>query len=239
MLHSKKSLKEQDAEYRAQIVGKNQVDIEKALIETGNGLFILFTPTQGTPQMISESHQVPAGLIPEARMESYDTSVRPRVDTTHQMPAVGINHLFIRHQTHRPHADNADRFVDETHYNALLQRHPERIIEKVIPANVFRTLAASYDLPAAFYYYISQGSETPEYAAIFGKQINSAQGNKLTDPGCYAMRRQDLDNVNQMLSALGYKSVESLYKLKDMSDNQIQLGSTMKDGQRKSARLNP
>lgn len=235
LLSANKSLKDQDAEFRASIVGKDQVGVENELIITKNGVFILFTPTHGTPQMISEDGKIPAGLIPAERLGSYDTSVKPRVQTTHQMPLSGINAIYIRHQLHRPHVDNPLQIVDETHYINLLEKHKQKIVEKVIEENLFKMIAKN-DMPAAFYYYIPQGSDKPEFAAVFGKQINSLIGNKLTDPGVYYNREQDLANVNNMLSQLGLKSVKDLLQVQDLQIDS-RLGSIKENGKRRSARL--
>ncbi len=231
-----KSLKEQDAQFRASIVGKSQVEIETETIKAKNSVFILFTPTQGTPQMISEKGDIPEGLIPAARLASYETSVKPRVDTTHQMPSAGVNSVFIRYKKHRPQVDNQSQAVDETHYNELLTAHKTKIVEKVLDETLFKKISAN-DMPAAFYYYISEGKDSPEFAAIFGKQINSTMGNKLSGPGVYYNRKQDLKNVNTMLSKVGFKPVEELLNTRNMQTESQLLGSFMEKGFRRSARL--
>lgn len=210
------SLNKQDAKYRATVVGKSQVEVEQGLIKAENGVFVLFTPTQGTPQMISENGEIPKGLIPQSRMASYETSVKPRVDTTHQMPKAGINSVFIRHQENRPQIDSPEEAVDNTHYRNLIDKNIKRFNELVISKEQYDNLIAT-GVPAAFYFYIPQEGKEAEYASIFAKQINSHTGNKLTDPGVYYNRSQDLKAVNNMLKTLGFKPVQDLLKVKDMT----------------------
>lgn len=44
--------KNEDAQFRAKVVGVDQLSTEKAMIANKNGVFILCTPTPGTPNMI-------------------------------------------------------------------------------------------------------------------------------------------------------------------------------------------
>src|SRR5436189_4477649 len=96
----------EDKQFRAKVVGKGQVEIEQSLIHAKNGVFVLFTPTHGTPLMISEEGEIPEGLIPQEKMDSYNNTVKPRVQTTHEMPKQGVKCIFIRHQAHREDAGN-------------------------------------------------------------------------------------------------------------------------------------
>ncbi len=207
---------DEDAKFRAKIVGKDQAGIETALIESKNGVFILFTPTIGTPQMISPEGDIPAGLIPKDRMASYEATIKPRVMTTHKMPECGVSSVLIRSQEHRPQAEDAKSFVDETHYNSLLKKHPQRIMEKVISEELFAQMA-SKNIPAAFYYYKPKSETEYQFAAIFGKQINAKVGNKLSDPGTYLNRADDLNVVNEMLKELGLRPVEELVSVQDVN----------------------
>lgn len=215
MFGEPKPLKEQDAEYRATIVGKDQTGIENALIEAKNGVFVLFTPTHGTPQMISATGEIPDGLIPKERLASYETSVKPRVATTHKMPEVGVNAVLIRCKQNRPHVDDPSLHVDDKHYKAFINQYPARFTEFVIDEALFNELNAT-DMPAAFYLYLPEGKDTTEFATVFAKQINSSVGNKLTDPGVQYNRPQDLVTVNNMLEKLGLKSAPALLAVKDM-----------------------
>jgi hypothetical protein len=182
--------RDEDAAFRARVVGKAQVDIERALIASNNGVFVLFTQTQGTPLMISEHGIVPDGLIPKERMASYDTSVKPRVETTHQMPKHDVNCIFIRSELKRPKTDDPKSYVDDQYYQAFLKQHPDKIIDKVISRELFEHYTQQH-MPAAFYYYIPKGSATGHFVSIFAKQINSPQGNPASEPGNYADRTED------------------------------------------------
>ena len=208
-------LKEQDAAYRATTVGIDQVGVENALIAAKNGVFILFTPTHGTPQMISEAGEIPDGLIPVERMASYKTSVEPRVITTHKMPDVGVNSVLIRCKSHRPHVTDVNKIVDETYYTNFINKYPTKFAEHIMEETQFNAFNAE-DMPAAFYFYVPDGKDTTEFAAVFAKQINSPVGNKLTDPGVQLNRAQDLVTVNKLLAAIGYKSIQALLLAKDM-----------------------
>ncbi len=207
---------DEDAIFRAKVVGKDQAGIENALIESKNGLFILFTPTIGTPQMISPEGDIPEGLIPKEKMASFETTVKPRVITTHKMPESNVSCVLIRSQEHRPKAEDSKAFVDEVHYQALLKKNPHRIIERVISEELFAQLA-NKNMPAAFYYYKPKGETQYQFSAIFGKQINAKVGNKLSDPGTYHNRVEDLNIVNKMLSEIGLRSVEEIIVLEDIN----------------------
>ena len=64
MLHmdGSQSLKEQDAQYRATIVGKDQAGIENALITAKNGVFILFAhPLMAHTQIFQKQACIPIG----------------------------------------------------------------------------------------------------------------------------------------------------------------------------------
>jgi len=229
------SLKEQDAKFRATIVGKSQVEIEQHLIASGNGVFILFTPDIGTPQMISTNGEIPDGLIPAARIESYDTSVKPRVETTHLMPSSGVRSVFIRHNLHRSRVDEENSCVDETHYKALVEANKETIKECLISPELYIAFREQ-DMPAAFYYYKPKGSDKPEFASIFGKQINSKVGNTLTDPGVYYNRDQDLEVVNKMLQSVDLCKVEELLPTKDLENFKVNSANDENTG-KKSVQL--
>ncbi len=196
---------EADAKFREKVVGQEQVAIEQKMIAAKNGVFILFTPAQGTPQMISESGDIPAGLIPTARMQSYETSVKPRVKTTHAMPAANIHCIFIRSHKNRAQADNALKYVDDTYYQQLLAKYPTQITEKIISPEVYAAYIKK-GMPAAFYYY--RDNQKPVFSAVFAKQINDKVGNTLPSPGIYHNRHQDLKIVNQMLKSIGIEALE-------------------------------
>lgn len=235
MLNIAVSPQTQDQQFRTTIVGQDQVGIEKALIEAKNGVFVLFTPSFGTPQMISPKGIIPEGLIPQARLASYEDSVKPRVETTAQMPDKNVKCIYIHHQKHRAHVNDPSQSVDEANYKARLKKHPNHIMVKFVSEGDYLAFRRQ-DIPAAFYYYLPQGSNVAQFAAIFGKQINAPVGNQLSDPGCYFNREQDLKVVNSMLKANGFQPIDAILEKDKIQD--ALLGSYLNNsGQRRSARL--
>lgn len=181
-----------------------QIAIEKQLIQAKNGVFVLFTPSHGTPLMISENFEIPEGLIPAAKMASYATTLKPRVTTTQQMLQNGVKFILIRHQAHRPHAQNAAQQVDEIHYNALIKKYANSITDKIIPEAEFAQYA-NQNMPAAFYYYIADNA-APQYAAVFAQQIHAKEK---SDLAVYHNREDDIKIVNTVLSKLDLPTVET------------------------------
>jgi len=201
------AMEKADIAFRAEDAYKEQVEIEKRLIAAQNGVFILFTPTHGTPQMISQKGEVPEGLIPKSKMQRFETSVKPRVKTTHQLPNANIRCVYIRYQAHRGHAEDESKIVDETYYKQLLDKYPRHILEKIISPDIYH-FHVDKGVPAAFYYYIVD--EKPHYAAVFGQQINAKVGTALSDFTIYHNREQDLKSMDAMLKDIGLQSVERM-----------------------------
>lgn len=194
---------------------REQCEIEKDLIESKNGVFILFTLTHGTPLMISEDGIIPEGLIPESRIASYESSVKPRVETTHAMPAANVNCLYIRHKAHRPHADKPDETVNEAYYFDFLNKHPGKILDKVIPEDQFKDLEGQ-GMPAAFYYYIPVGCDKPQFWSVFADQINRNNRHSSSNSGTFLNREQDLKIVNLALETLGFPPVDQVLNTNDI-----------------------
>lgn len=206
---------QQDNDFRSQVVGIDQVSVEKKLIAAKNGVFVLFTPSFGTPQMISPSGNIPQGLIPSDRIANYEVSIKPRVETTYQMPLNNVHCIYIHYQHHRANSENPNQNVEETYYFQRLRENPKKIITKMISRDEYDKYHMQ-GIPAAFYYYIPEESITPQFFAIFGKQVNATEGYKATDPTVYYSRVQDLEVVNTMLLTIGFKSIDHILKSSDI-----------------------
>lgn len=206
---------DEDAQFRVQVVGDTQVKIEKALIEAQNGVVVLFTPTHSTPLMISEKGELPDGLIPLDRMKNYELTVKPRVQTTHDLPKAGVKLILVRHEAHRPHTSEPSITVDEAYYQSFIKAFPNQIKIYLIKEDLFKQFDNA-GMPAAFYYFIPKDQKQPQFMAIFGKQINATLGNQLKDPGAYQNRPADLEIVNNLLSQLGMPSLIKVHGVTDM-----------------------
>lgn len=224
---------DEDKQFRLEVPGKQQIEIEETLINAKNGVFVLFTPTHGTPLMISEEGIIPEGLIPAEKMDSYDATVKPRVKTTHDMPKHSVKYVLIRHQAHRAQAGEPSKQVDETHYNDFLKQYPELMLEKIVPKELYEKYA-QVNIPAAFYYWVED--EKVHHAAIFGKQINQGN-NKLLDPGVSRETPEDLELVNQMLKEIGLPAVDKLQAMKDLRELEIPSTSEPETERRRAATI--
>lgn len=213
-----------------------QVNIEHSLIEAKRGVFILFTRSHGTPQMISDQGVIPSGLIPQNKLGSYESTVKPRIYTTHTMPAVGVNCILIRSQLSRPHASDANRFVDETYYQSLVARHPKHILDMVISPKRYEEYL-KMGMPAAFYYYVPSSGQGPRFVAIFARQINNAH-NSGADRTAFYNRASDLHHVNQLLSQVGLPSVQNLYGMQDLREAVAKEENAIKEKQESKAQKN-
>ena len=223
--HSQETPKQEDKAFREKVVGQDQLGIEKALLEANNGVFILFTPTQGTPLMISEDEDksIPVGLIPKGT-QSYETTIKPRVLTTHEMPKKGIKSILIRYQDRSYQDENGQNTkVDDQYYQKYLRENQDFVYEDVIEQSVYDKYQSN--VPAALYYW--KQDEKVYCRAIFGKQINQGN-NKKDDKGYFEEAFDELAHTNKMLFEIGLPNVEKIYEMKNLSELELQVKAQVK-----------
>ena len=107
-------------------------------------------------------------LIPAERLASHDTSVKPRCDNRAPDPEAGVNAILIRTKPQRPRVDNEKLMVDDTHYVNFLKQHPTKIVTRNPSSIPFQPTHAT-DMPAAFYFYLRENQDAPEFARCFRK----------------------------------------------------------------------